>query len=397
MMKQNKVENSTQFCDSKYDRRKIFYHPQAIASLLTSGDCWPITVSTGFTTYCNHSCSWCASAYTTRKSPSLKTRDELLIQPEIWIKNIQILAKNGTKGLNIAGQGEPLLHPLANQMLDAVAECGLKYMLFTNGECLSEKFYDSLFTGAVAVRFSVDAATAEMHARWHAASNSNGRGKANFKRVVDNIRNLVAEKRRRGTYFPTIVCQMICSKLTEDDFESFANLFQEVGVDYIVYKSLQYRASTENMAISSLDLHETQAEREVQAQVMLDRLLKIKQQYENDCFEVQVKVDQIQNAYVKQFNGAERYNCCRAYPLTPMMEPDGNVYLCIDHGGKPEFVIGNIYQNTIDEIWRSQQRQEAIKRIDLKQKCPAGCFLDETNVILHQLANPDPSFHSMLI
>lgn len=390
-------DSQNQFCTNKYDRRKIFYHPQAIASLLTTGDCWPITVNTGFTTYCNHSCTWCVSAYTTRQPPSLKTRDQLIIQPEVWIKNIKILAENGTKSLTISGQGEPLLHPAAGQMLDAVAEFGLKYMLFTNGECLHPKFYDSLFKAAVAVRFSVDAGTEEMHSRWHGATNSNGKGKTNFNRLVENIRNLVAEKRCRGTLYPHIGCQMIASKLTEADFEGFAKLFREVGVDYVVYKSLQHHKSNDNITLSSFDLHSSQEERIAQVELMLAQLLKIQAKYQTESFEVFVKVDQIQNAYVKEFNGAERYDRCRAHPLTPMIEPEGNVYLCIDHGGDPEFVIGNIYQHSIDEIWRSQRRQEVAERIDLKTKCPAGCFLDQTNVILHQLAHPDPNLHHVLI
>ena len=383
--------------DDKYDRRKIFFHPAAIASLLQTGDTWPVTVNTGFTTYCDHSCVWCSSAYTTRKIPSLKERDELIVVPSVWIKNIRILAQGGTQGLIIAGQGEPLLHPKAKEMLDAVADTGMKYMLFSNGQRANEKFYESFFEAAAAVRFSVDAASPEMHKRWHSAKNSQGGGRSDFDKVVSNIRNLVEEKRRRGSISPHIGCQMICSKLTQDDFEDFARLWRDVGVDYVAYKSLQRNKSNESITISSMDLHTTEEERAEQAQRMLERLLLIKGRYETDTFKVHVKIDQIQHAYVKRFNGAERYDHCRAHPLTPMIEPDGNVYVCIDHGGNPDFVIGNIYNNTIDEIWGSTQRQEVIKRIDLKTKCPAGCFLDETNVILHQLANPAPDLHHMLI
>ena len=385
------------FCADRYDRRKVFYHPAAIAALLAGGDCWPVTVNTGFTTYCNHSCAWCSTAYTTRTLPSLKSRDELVIAPEIWCRNIEILAEGGTQGLIIAGQGEPLLHPKAPDMLDFVAGARLKYMIFTNGERLGAKFHDSLFKAAVAVRFSVDAATPEMHGRWHAAENAQGRGQANFSRVIRNIGALVSEKRRRGAQFPHIGCQMICSALTQDDFEGFARLFRELGVDYVVYKSLQRNSANAGISLSALDLHETADERAAQARAMLDRLRAIKADYETESFAVHVKVDQIRHAYVKKFNGAERYDRCRAHPLTPMIEPDGNVYVCIDHGGNPEFVIGNIYENTIDEIWASERRRQVIARIDLERKCPAGCFLDETNLILHQLADPAPGLHHMLI
>ena len=393
----NDPGSTLRFVDNKYDRRKLFFHPGAVASLLETGDTWPVTVNTGFTTYCNHSCVWCSTAYTTRQAPSLKTTDELIIPPVVWIKNMRILAARGTKGLIIAGQGEPLLHPKANEMLDAVAETPMKYMLFTNGELLTDKFYDTFFAAAVAVRLSVDAATPEMHTRWHAAKNSQGQGEANFEAILRNVENLVAEKRRRGALYPHIGVQMIASKLTQADFEGFARVWRDVGVDYVVYKSLEGNMANDSVSVSAKDLHSSMEDRAIQAEEMLKQLSDIKSRYETKTFEVHVKVDQIQQAYVKQFNGAERYDRCRAHPLTPMIEPDGNVYICIDHGGKPEFVIGNIFRNTIDEIWTSEQRQQAIANIDLLSKCPAGCFLDEANVLLNQLANPDPNLHHMLI
>ena len=387
----------TVVAEDKYDRRKVFYHPQAIADILATGDTWPVTVNTGFTTYCNHSCVWCSSAYTTRKPISLKSRDELVVQPDVWIRNMRILAERGTKGLIIAGQGEPLLHPEAKEMFDAVAETPLRYMLFSNGELLTEQYYDSFFKAAAAVRFSVDAGTAAMHQRWHAAKNSHGEGISDFDKVVANIRGIVEEKRRRGSTYPHIGVQMIASKLTESDFEAFAQLWGEVGVDYVVYKSLQRNYSNELITLSSFDVHKSEQERARQAGQMVEKLLAIKAKYETPAFSVFVKVDQIQHAYVKKYNGGERYDTCRAHALTPMIEPDGKVYLCIDHGGNPDFVIGNIYENTIDEIWQSEQRRQVISRIDLKSKCPAGCFLDETNVILSRLASPDPEVHHMLI
>jgi len=380
-----------------YDRNKVLFYPEQIASLLNTGDTWPVTVNTGFTTYCNHSCTWCSSAYTTRTIPSLKTPDQLIVQPLVWIRNIKILAERGTKGLIIAGQGEPLLHPEAEKMLDAVAESGLKYMLFTNGERLTERFYDTMFKSARAIRVSLDAATPEMHKRWHAAENSQGRGSSNFNRIIKNIGDLVEEKRRRGTDLPHIGLQMICSELTQDDFEGFAALGRDIGVNYVAYKSLQRNSANESITISSLDLHKTEDERREQSRKMLTQLVDIKARYETPDYAVHVKFDQIERAYVQKFNGAERYDKCRAYPLTPMIEPDGNVYLCIDHGGNPDFIIGNIYEDTFDDIWASEKRLNAIENIDLVSACPAGCFLDETNVVLHQLANPDPLVHPELI
>lgn len=384
-------------CDNKYDRRKLLYHPGTVASLLNKGDAWPVTVNTGFTTYCNHSCIWCSAAYEALIDPKQKGKDELLIDPDIMIKNIKILSRNGTKGLVIAGQGEPLLHPDAKRMLEAISSENLKFMIFTNGERLNSRLYDSLFGSCLAVRFSVDAATEEMHSRLHAAENSSGRGKADFYRIIKNIGNLVEEKRKRGVSFPEIGCQMICSSLTEDDFEGFAKLFKDIGVDYVVYKPLQGNIVNLGKSLSSFDLHSSEVERSEQASNMVDLLRNIKSKYEDDQFSVFVKQDQIESAYVKRFNGGVDYSTCRAHPLTPMIEPDGKVYLCVDLGGDEEYVIGNIYDDTIDQIWCSPRRNDVINKIDLINRCPAGCYLDEANRILSDLNSPDQFLHAELI
>lgn len=384
------------FCDDRYDRRKVLYHPRAIADLLETGDTWPVTVNTGFTTYCNHSCAWCSTAYTTRVDPSLKERNRLIIDPELWIATARTLAVNGTSGLIIAGQGEPLLHPKAAEMLEAAAEAGLRTMIFSNGERMGRRFHDAMFASTIAVRFSVDAASAAMHRRWHAAENASGRGSANWERVLGNIALLCEEKRRRGLELPHIGCQMIASSLTEPDFEAFARLFREVGVDYVVYKSLQGNPANFDISLSARDLHADAEARAAQARAMLETLEDIRRRYDSERFRVHVKVDQIEQAYVHASNSGSRYPRCRAHPLTPMIEPDGNVYLCVDHGGDADFVIGNIYDDPIEKIWVSERRRAVIESIDL-DRCPAGCFLDQTNLILQQLAEPAPALHHALI
>lgn len=381
----------------KYDRRKVLFHPRQVGALLETGDAWPITVNTGFTTYCNHSCIWCSSAYTTRIDPKLKGRDKLLIDADVWIDNIERLAKKGTKGLIIAGQGEPLLHPEAERMLSRASESGLSYMIYTNGERLGDRFHDSLLRSCLAIRFSVDAASSEMHEKYHAAKNLNGRGKANFERVLTNIKRLVAEKQRRGLETPTLGVQMICSELTEPEFEEFVKLFKSVGVDYVAFKALQANGANRDLIASSFSMIEDERERVRHADQMVTKLMELKKEYETEGFDVFVKGAQIKSAYVSEYNASMNYQKCIAHPLTPMIEPDGKVYLCIDMGGNDDFVIGNIYEDNIETIWSSNRRKEVIKKIDLNNICPAGCFLDDTNKILTELLNPPIDVHSALI
>ena len=53
--------------------------------------------------------------------------------------------------------------------------------------------------------------------------------------------------------------------------------------------------------------------------------------------------------------------------------------------------FGNIYQNTFEEIWKSEQRRSVITHLKEMQLsgCPAECKLDDMNRYLEELVHPN--------
>ena len=69
----------------------------------------------------------------------------------------------------------------------------------------------------------------------------------------------------------------------------------------------------------------------------------------------------------------------------------GNVWSCVAHIGAEEFCYGNIYEQTFEEIWEGQKRQEAIRKLntlDINEVCREACRLDEMNRYLDELKHP---------
>ena len=69
------------------------------------------------------------------------------------------------------------------------------------------------------------------------------------------------------------------------------------------------------------------------------------------------------------------------------MDEDGSVELCGNLKGRG-FKLGNIYEQSLKEIWSSEHRKKIINKIDLC-KCPAGCKLDPLNKVLWDAFEPD--------
>jgi hypothetical protein len=58
---------------------------------------------------------------------------------------------------------------------------------------------------------------------------------------------------------------------------------------------------------------------------------------------------------------------CLSYGLCSVIRHNGDIQLCSDTYGNPEYTIGNIFQNSLAEIWKSNKRQEVIERINNKR------------------------------
>jgi hypothetical protein len=60
-----------------------------------------------------------------------------------------------------------------------------------------------------------------------------------------------------------------------------------------------------------------------------------------------------------------------------------------DSYGNPDYTIGNLFENTLDEIWRSEQRRDVLGRVNARQcfrtACPHNSRGHHHNRIFHQI------------
>ncbi len=141
---------------------------------------FPMMCVLSFTYVCNAKCPFCP--YT-----NSKIRAEYKDRPIMNEDTFKIIADQcGKYGawVRISGGGEPMLHPLAIELMEYAKKVGAKIGLITNGSRFTEESSIRLLEANVdMIEFSVDAADAETY--------SNVRKGLNWNTLLENITRMV--------------------------------------------------------------------------------------------------------------------------------------------------------------------------------------------------------------
>lgn len=372
--------------------KNIFHHIDKLHAYLSTGDAYPLHMLIGLTDYCNHSCLWCYSAYSTHDNmvmepngslvPISKAPADLILDPDVLLRFLREAREKGLRGVSLVGSGEPLLHPQSVEIMRELGEMDIDFGIFTNGNIIKDAQFDALLKHASYVRFSLDAADAESYSRLH------GKG-AHFERTLSNLKRLIDDRGTggnrgdRGNRLPTIGAQYVTSQLNADGVVPFAKLMREMGVDYVSYKPMYDNVLNPNRAKNTMSVEEVQS------------LLEEVKELETSTFLVYDKDgEQFTEAWgPRRTNGATYYERCMGHQFSCALHAQGDIYICANLAGRREFLLGNIYEQGLAEIWESDRRRQAIEKIDLCGKCPVACHLDPLNKIMWDITHPDPEIH----
>ncbi|OHA14319.1 MAG: radical SAM protein [Candidatus Tagabacteria bacterium RIFCSPLOWO2_01_FULL_39_11] len=354
--------------DYGIDSHKLTYHPEWTArwkkakSSVHWDDCkeiYPIYIEVTPSGACNHRCVFCAFDYVGYKPNFLDFK--------IFKKRIGELARLGVKAILYGGEGEPLLNKNIGEIIAYTAEVGIDPALTPNGVLLNEKLLKKILKYLVWMKVSVDAGTAKTYAFIHRTKEED------FGKVLRNLALTVLIK-RENNYECTIGTQMILLPENAEEAIMLALRVKEIGVDYIVIKPYsQHRMSIERK-YENLRYNEYYQ--------LAEKLEKLN----SDSFKI------IFRARTMEKLSEERLRFCGAVPfLWAHIMSTGDVYSCSAFLKDKRFFLGNIYNQTFQEIWEGDLRKEhwlSMKDFDVFSKCRDNCRMNECNLYLWDLLNP---------
>ena len=290
----------------------------------------PISYSIEPTNHCNLKCPECPSGLgaLTRPLGLLKSDDF-----KNWIDQI----KDTGFYVQLFFQGEPYINKNLPEMIEYAQSKNVYISISTNGHFINEKNVDYVLQNAPdKLIYSVDGLDEESYQKYRVGGT--------FEQADKGLRALIKRKKQLKQTKPFIEFQFIVMKQNEHQLENVKKFCDEVGVDKLVFKTMQI-SSYENARKFLPD------NPKFRRYLLKDRHFTIKNKLKNHCF---------------------------ALWRTSVITWDGRIVpCCFDKDA--EHTLGILNGNSFPDIWKSDNYQifrsrilSDRKSVDICTNCTEG-------------------------
>lgn len=331
----------------EYSKLKLLLNKEKVESILDvkngikkRDDQFPISVELHLTDRCNLNCEWC----TDKKLRNNKATLDLEL-----IKKLFHEFGSQRTGVTLEGGGEPTLHPHFRKIVEAGKEANVDMGLISNGTVNISEYVNKLNW----VRISLDSSTKEEYKQ--------EKGVDCFEQVLRNLEKLSKLRKSAETF---VGVGYVLTTRNQSNLIGLVKYLDDIGVDYIYLRPVE---EADDIMPS------------------LENLLELRRKLAELTIDRRIKYMLVINDRVVDRNAGLP---CIAHSLTSIIHANGEVALC-EKRKEDGIIIGNLYENSFGDIWRSSCREQASQRL-LDPQCQNGCRacrITGFNMIFEQLKN----------
>lgn len=280
------------------------------------------------------------------------------------------------------GGGDPTANPSTYKAMRYAKSKGITSSFLTNGVLMDVESLMEI--EPILVRVSLNCGTNEGYARFHGFPKTWDY----FERVIANIKKMNRLKVSLGKKHRTLFgISLIMDERNIEDFIIATQLISDIvkedgrGIDYVIVRPvMQY----EHFEIKRAILKDSTKSKAWQL------IGKGGIAYEN-LTSVNIPLVPIKDSFdeppVDSFysSGTD----CLAYGICSEIRHNGDVQICSDSYGDPNYTIGNLLFDDLETIWQSEKRKEILTSVNEKQcyktKCAHNSRGHHHNRIFHQI------------
>ncbi len=316
------------------------------------------------TSRCNLKCEMCP-----RKSFRKDLGD---ISIELF-KSISVYFYRGIV-VNLAGWGEPLLHPFLFELIQIAKERGAIIGFTTNATLLDIEISAKLINcGIDFLDFSLDGATKETY--------ENIRHGAKFYGVLDNIKNFTELKRKLKSNAPLTSITFVMMKKNLHELPMVVKLAKDLNVDILNAKNFNV-LTNKNDVEQIVFAHNRFNEPDNNFNKIRDKII---------ADSLSISRDLNINLVISPFE-TNSYNKCKIASSSLFISHNGEVALCCATGypvprllnkddllDSARMIYGNINKSRLDKILRTKEYKKCIEKTVshiIPFECK-GCLLSE--------------------
>lgn len=338
------------------DSHKINYHTREIADMFEGKLKAPIYVEISPTGICNHKCLFCHYNYLGHEGKFKKGK---------MLELVKDLADLGVKSLVFAGNGEPTLHVDTIKAIQLAKSLGLDVAMSTNGALLKEEHFEILVKNLTWIRFSFNAGSEENYAYVHQTKNSD------YQKVIENIKKLKQTKDKLNSDI-TIGTQFVLIPENKDFALEHGKMLKSLGVDYFSVKHFYTHSHNEFDVVENI------------SDKFISQLTKDAKELNSENFNFLVRS-------TSNLTSNRIYDKCYGLEFIIFINENGDVFSCFSHQYDKKTIMGNIFENSFIDIWKSSQKKDSLNHINNcieKNNCQPNCRHHQINNYLWDLKNP---------
>ena len=335
--------------------KKIFFHPEKIVEYQKGNRPFPITIEVDLTNRCNHRCSFCNYAEhigIEADKPSLHT--------EIIKKTLKEAKELGTKGISFTGGGESTIHKGYLEIIAYANKLGLDIGTITNGSTITERNVDTFLENLQWIRFSMAGGDRESYKKVQ--------GVDQFELIMKNLK-LLSKRKEELKSDLNIGIRTLVTPDNVNTLEEFAKKIKSLNINYFQLAPNEYTTDKGEFWNS-----------------------KNTQQIFKNIKEILVinGINLLTTTFMKSQENLDYPQTCHAHFFMIAILAEGDVTFCKNARTKDSFHIGNIYKQTLKEIWASDKNKK-IEEWVKPNNCELFCKHMAINNTLEDIANPGPN------
>jgi MoaA/NifB/PqqE/SkfB family radical SAM enzyme len=314
----------------------------------------PWEVQIDLTNTCNNDCvgCWCHSPLLGELAMDADMKKKSLSK-EVVKRLIDDLEAMGTRYIYFTGGGEPFMHPHAIDIIEYVKKKGMLCDMSTNFTLVTKDIARRLVAcGMDHMNISLWAGSPESYAATH----PNKQGK-HFTMLVEMLKFMHQEKSRRNRKKPTVHIYNVISNRNFDDFDNMIRTAYETkveGIDFTPTDVVPGKTDSLMLSRAQADWLIDKTHASGQLMKMYERTYGHKVQFRSKPhFMRRLKSIGVEKGeYDRDIIGS--MPCYAGWTFLRILA-NGNVNSCLKAVRIP---IGNVYENSISEIWRNEKQKE---------------------------------------
>lgn len=296
----------------------------------------PVIANIEITTYCNLKCRFCARSQLTKinKHMSLDLFQKILaLLPNIY-------------KIVLVGLGEPLLHPQIIDLIKYAKSLRKKVGLVTNAMLLNPSVSKQLLdAGLDSIAFSLDGSDMKL--------SSLVRKGTNFNKVIKNIKEFVAISNTTQR-----ISKAVFSAVSNDTVNHLKDLIDrvaELGVDVLMLTDLNFKANLDHTLWKNMSGN---IEEDIRKAISyaFSKNLPVLSVHGLEEFGLEKRYhDFLLIPPGQLYQRSNHHAWCLSPWQTVPIDVEGNITLC---DCQPDFIIGNLFQNSFSDIWNGEVIQK---------------------------------------